>query len=53
MTKLSDALRMAKARDEIFHATPTSVWREYSANGYGWIEAMNEELSYAETLKCK
>lgn len=39
-------------RQQLFNATPMEVWREYVANGYTWVKAIDEELSYAETDGC-
>lgn len=39
-------------RQELFLATPREVWKAYFENGYTLIQAINEELSYAETDGC-
>ena len=41
---------MHQAQQELFAATPREVWRGYIDDGYTWTEAVNEELSYAETI---
>ena len=37
------------ARKELFEATPPQVWRGYFADGYTYAQAVDEELSYAES----
>jgi hypothetical protein len=42
---------MHSVRMELFEVTPKEVWREYAENGYTWAEAINEELSYGESVR--
>lgn len=39
-------------RQQLFDATPIEVWKEYVANGYALVKAIDEEMSYAETDGC-
>ena len=50
MRKSTAKPTMHQARQELFAATPPEVWRGYFDDGYMWAEAVNEELSYAETI---
>ncbi len=50
MSKSTAKPTMHQARQELFAATPPEVWRGYFDDGYMWAEAVNEELSYAETI---